>query len=326
MDSTVPVRFDGKTVIVTGAGRGLGREFAALLGRLGANVVVNDIGVAGDAERYAPADDDSPLGEDAFVRDVADRVAAEIGAAGGSAVGDRSDVAAADSAESLVERAVDVFGGIDGIIHCAGVVPFAPLEELVIDDLRLAHGVHVGGAFSLARAAWPHMRESGGGRILNVCSIEGVLVGNPSFTAYAAAKGGMMGLTRSLAAEGAPLGIGVNGLLPGATTRANAAVVVGYRSDRIDRSPALVAPVAAWLVHPESSVSGQFYAAAAGSVRRIFTSAARGYQSPEPSGLRVEEVRDNWEMAESLNEPMAPATAKEYNDFRMAVYRQVVTS
>ncbi len=319
-------RFDDRVVIVTGAGRGLGREFAVLLADLGARVVVNDIGVSKDAERYASLQGESGrYGGDAFSGDVADSVVAEIGARGGAAVSNTNDVSDAAACADIVAQAVGTFGRIDGVINNAGVVPFAPIEELGIDTLEQTLSVHVGGTFSLAKAAWPHFREQRHGRILNVCSIEGVLVGNASLAAYAAAKGAMMGLTRALASEGRDLGICVNGLLPGATTRGNVSVRVGYRpTTDIDRSPALVAPVAAWLVHEECTESGKFFAATAGSVRPAFMSVGAGYQSPVPAALSIDEVRTNWGTARSHEGSIAPEVAADYNEFRLAIYHRVV--
>ena len=244
--------------------------------------------------------DAADFGTDALAANVADIVADEIRSAGGSAESDTSDVSRQETAASIITTAVSRFGRVDIVINNAGVVPHAPFEESSLDDLHMALNVHVGGSFNVTRAAWPIMREQGFGRVLNVCSIEGVLVGNAGFAAYAAAKGGMMGLTRSLAAEGAPLGIGVNGLLPGATTRGNVSVTTGYtRNTTIDRSPELVAPIAAWLVHPDCTVSGQFFAATAGSVRSVFVSAALGYQSADPPDVTIEVIRDHWNEIQS---------------------------
>ena len=216
------IRFDGLVAVVTGAGRGLGRSFAMALAERGASVVVNDIGVSADADRYARLGvEAADFGTDALAANVADVVVDEIRSRGGSAESDTSDVSNEHTAASIINRAVSRFGRIDIIVNNAGVVPYAPFEESTLEDLQMALNVHIGGTFNVTRAAWPIMREQKLGRVLNVCSIEGVLVGNAGFAAYAAAKGGLMGLTRSLAAEGAPLGIGVKGLLTGETNRRN---------------------------------------------------------------------------------------------------------
>lgn len=326
--STGSIRFDGLVAVVTGAGRGLGRSFAMELAERGASVVVNDIGVSADAGRYARLGAEAAdFRTDALATNVADVVAEEIRSLGGSAEPDTSDVSLEDTAASIIKTAVSRFGRIDIIVNNAGVVPYAPFEESSLEDLHMALNVHVGGTFNVTRAAWPIMREQGFGRVLNVCSIEGGLVGNAGFAAYAAAKGGLMGLTRSLAVEGAPLGIGVNGLLPGATTRGNVSVTTGYtRNTTVDRSPELVSPIAAWLVHPECTASGQFFASTAGSVRSVFMSAALGYQSPRPREVTVEVIREHWDEIQSHEGSIAPRSIKEYNDFRTRIYNDVVSS
>jgi NAD(P)-dependent dehydrogenase (short-subunit alcohol dehydrogenase family) len=319
------IRFDGQVAIVTGAGRGLGREFALLLAGRGAAVVVNDIGVSPDAERYLSlSGEGQKLGADALTAGVAEAVSHQIMASGGRAAPSQADVADPTAAASIVQTALDAFGRIDVIINNAGVVPYAPLEDISSEALLTALRVHVGGAFHVTRAAWPHMKRQQYGRVVNVCSTEGVLGGSSGFTAYAAAKGGVMGLTRSLASEGDPAGIRVNGLIPGATTRGNLSVNPGYERTSIDRSPAYVAPAAVWLASQGCDVSGRFWAATAGSMREIFTSAAFGYQCPRPREFSLETVRENWEQIQSRSGAMTPARHAEYNAFRVDIYNRTV--
>src|SRR5260370_16273165 len=211
------VSFRGKVAAVTGAGRGLGREFGLWLARRGASVVVNDIGVSADEARYGSAATAPPDG-----RDPAREVAEEIKRAGGRAVANVADVSEPGGAESIGDAASRAFNGLDIVINNAGIVITRDFADLTVDELDKGHAVHVRGPFLVCKAAWPYLTKSGRGRVLNVCSVDGVLFGNMRHTAYDAAKGGLSGLTRGMAADGRELGIHVNGLLPGAMTRGHA--------------------------------------------------------------------------------------------------------
>ncbi|MER6176930.1 SDR family NAD(P)-dependent oxidoreductase [Streptosporangium sp. NPDC001681] len=323
---TDQVRFDGRVAVVTGAGRGLGREFALLLASRGAAVVVNDIGVSADAQRYVGVSHGgTEFGGDAYAGGVADQVAAEINGLGGRAVADRSSVSDPTGAPSIVEKALERFGRVDIVVNNAGVVINRPLPELTEADLMSALDVHVVGSVQVLQAAWPHFVRQNYGRVVNVCSVEGVLIGSAGFEVYAAAKGALMGLTMALAAEGAGAGIGVNGLLPGAMTRGNASVQPAYRrSSTIDRGPQLVAPAAAWLCHEDCDVTGRFFASTAASMRTVFTSAAVGYQSPNPGAFSPEEVRDNWAQACAQAPALFPEDPTAFNAFRREIYEEKV--
>jgi NAD(P)-dependent dehydrogenase (short-subunit alcohol dehydrogenase family) len=311
------LRFDGRVAVVTGAGRGLGREFALLLARRGSAVVVNDIGRSMDQERYdAPAD---------TITHVAQQVVDEIKASGGSAVASTADVSDPAAAESIVTTAVDAFGGVDIVINNAGILPHAPLEELTPEQFMATLAVHVGGAFHVSRAAWPHFRRHGYGRIVNVCSSVGVVYGADNFAAYGSAKGGLMGLTRVSACEGAQHGILVNGLLPNAATRGRASVTQPLQSSGVDndRSAELVAHAAAWLAHDQCSANGEFFAAKSGSMREIFMSVAEGFQAKRPEEFSLELIQENWSTIRDRRPALSPTDASEYNDYRQAVFDRV---
>jgi NAD(P)-dependent dehydrogenase (short-subunit alcohol dehydrogenase family) len=311
------VRFDGRIAVVTGAGRGLGREFCLLLAQRGASVVVNDVGRSADARRYRDVDVDAS--------DPATAVADEIRSSGGVAVANRADVSDPLAAASIIDQAIAEFGRCDIVINNAGVVISGPFEDLTANDLATSWGVHVLGSFNVIKAAWQHMRERGSGHILNVCSVDGVLFGNDGYSIYDAAKGGLAGLTRGLAVEAARQGIVVNGLLPGALTRGQkSAHSSASPAGRLDMSPALVAPPACWLVHDECDVSGKFFIASSGRMGTVFTSVAEGYQTAAPDTFSLEEVRENWPQVQAPDPAITPASVGEFNDFRVEIYRRVV--
>ena len=239
-------------------------------------------------------------------------------------MGNGADVADPAGAASVVADAVAAFGRVDIVINNAGIVVDGALADATPEALRAAWGVHVGGAFNILSAAWPHLAAQGYGRIVNVGSIAGLLVGVAGHTPYEVAKGGLAGLTRALATEGEPLGIAVNALLPTADTRSAASVPRGY--DRGARFEARhVAPVAAWLAHEDCRVNGRFFAAGAGRVGEVFTSAAAGYQCARPAEFSLEHIRANWEVVKSPAAAVTPGSIGDYNAFRMAIYEAAVS-
>jgi NAD(P)-dependent dehydrogenase (short-subunit alcohol dehydrogenase family) len=267
-------RFDGRVAVVTGAGRGIGRAYARLLADRGAVVVVNDLGAS--------------TGGSGFDAGPASAVVDEIKAAGGTAVADTSDVATVEGADALVSTTVERFGRIDALVNNAGIIRWAGMPDVDADNLRRHLAVHVEGSFNTVRAAWPHMAEAGYGRIVNTTSA-GVF-GLPDNTSYATAKGGVIGLTRNLAAAGADHGIRVNCIAPGAMTR------MAGRSDRPPdphMAPELVAPMVALLAHEECPVSGEIYAAGFGRFARIFIAMAPGFVHTGPAPT-IEDVADKW--------------------------------
>jgi NAD(P)-dependent dehydrogenase (short-subunit alcohol dehydrogenase family) len=267
-------RFDGRVAVVTGAGRGIGRAHARLLADRGACVVVNDLGgsIGGSGSDAQPASD----------------VASEIVAAGGEAIADTSDVATATGAQALVDAALERFGRLDILVNNAGIMRWAGMPEVDEDNLTRHLAVHVVGSFNTTRSAWMHMVGQGYGRIVMTTSA-GVF-GLPKNTSYATAKGGVIGMTRSLATAGAPVGVKVNAVAPAAMTR-----MAGPAADEDDpqMSPDLVAPMVAFLAHEDCPVSGEIYAAGAGRFARVFIASTPGFvhSAPDPT---VEDVAENW--------------------------------
>ena len=272
------VRFDDCVAIVTGSGRGIGRECALLLASRGAKVVVNDTGGAIDG-----------TGEDAAP---CQTVVQEIKATGGKAVACTSSVV--DGADSIVKTAIDNFGRVDIIINNAGIFGQAPFEEFP-DDLRDRHfDVHVKGSWNVTRAAWPHMKQQGYGRVVMIVSSAG-LFGMPDAAAYCTAKGALVGLTRALALEGANHGIHVNGVNPGGNTRMIGQLPEDYRAwAEIYMKASLSATGICFLGHRDCQVTGQLFGSRSGRMGSYFIADTAGFCT-NPDEFTLEAIRDNWD-------------------------------
>jgi len=195
---------EGKTVIVTGAGRGIGRDIALLMARKGARVVVNDLGVSLTGEPGA----ESPARE----------TVAEILAQGGQAVANEDSVAEWDGAQRLVALAVDMFGGVDVLVNNAGIIKEIAFQETSPADFDRAVKVHLYGSFNVARAAAPHFIARKSGAYIHMTSSTG-LIGRRNLAAYASAKMGVVGLMRAIALDMAAQGVRSNCISPAAATR-----------------------------------------------------------------------------------------------------------
>ena len=200
---------DGKSALVTGAGRGLGRAYALALAEAGAQVVVNDLGgsLQGDGEDAGPADD----------------VVAEITAQGGTAVANHGSVSVWEDAEGMVKDCLDNFGKIDILVNNAGIVRDRMMFNMSKDEWHSLMGVHVDGSFYCGKFAGIAMRQQRSGRIINVSSIG--MLGLTGSSNYAAAKAAVLGLTWSWAMELSRYGVTVNALFPGGATRLSEATL-----------------------------------------------------------------------------------------------------
>lgn len=272
------LRFDGRVAVITGAGRGLGRAYAELLGGLGCKVVVNDNGSVIRGE----GSDENPAQE----------VVEAIRATGGEAIANSDSVATPAGGRAIVQAALDAWGRIDVLIHNAGNVRYGTIRELSDEDLNAVLDVHLKGAFHVVRAAMGPMCDAGYGRIVLTSSIGGVY-GNNRCVNYAMAKSGMIGLSNVIALEGEEFNVKSNVIVPSAVTR---------MAEGIDTSqypplgPELVAPMVGWLAHEDCSVSGELYAAVGGRMAEVFIGEAQGVYQPswtvDEVGEQIDAIRD----------------------------------
>lgn len=245
---------EGKVVLVTGAGRGVGREIALLAARQGASVVVNDLGGAMD-------------GKEEGLPDPAEEVVAEIRATGGEAVADTNSVTDRAGADAMVQKALQVFGGLDAVANPAGILRDKMFHKMDDQDWRSVVDVHLNGSYNVSRAAIAHFREQESGSLVFFTSSAG-LVGNIGQANYSAAKLGIVGLSRSIALEGAKKNIRSNVIAPFAWTRMLASIPVkseehGRRLARLRemmRSDQVAHPVVALMADSAKGMTGQILA------------------------------------------------------------------
>jgi NAD(P)-dependent dehydrogenase (short-subunit alcohol dehydrogenase family) len=239
---------EGRVCIVTGAGRGLGREYARSLARHGAKVVVNDLG----GSRDGTGTDTGPAQE----------VVDEITATGGEAAANTDDISSWDGAASLVQQAIDTFGGLDVLVNNAGILRDRMLFSMTEEEWDGVIRVHLKGTFAPshhAAAYWRERSKSGepvDARLVNTTSVSG-LYANVGQTNYGAAKAGIATFTQIAAQELSRYGVTVNAIAPGALTRLTGDLEI---TDEIRRNfaPTWVAPVITWLASPDSAdVTGQ---------------------------------------------------------------------
>jgi NAD(P)-dependent dehydrogenase (short-subunit alcohol dehydrogenase family) len=259
--------FADQVAVVTGAGRGLGREYALELARRGASVVVNDLGGSMDGD-----------GSDARV---ADLVVDEITAAGGAAVASHHSVDSAEGGRAIVQTALDSFGRLDAVVSNAGIFTSVPFDELTADDWRRMLRVHLDGGFYLSQPAFRVMRSQGYGRFVFIASSAGMF-GQHLEAHYAAAKAGLVGLTNVIALEGEPHGILANTVLPFGISR----MVTETLGDPkvLEESgffkairPELVAPLVVFLASRACDFSHRNFSACAGRFARVFVGLSEGW-------------------------------------------------
>lgn len=275
--------FDGRTVIVTGAGGGMGREHALLLAGLGANVVVNDLGGARDGSGNSQS--------------MADAVVSEIEDSGGKAVADYNDVSTVEGGHALVERARAEFGSVDVVVNNAGILRDKTVHKMTPEDWDVVLKVHLYGSFHVTRAALPHMREAKYGRLVMVTSPSGIY-GNFGQGNYGAAKSGILGLMKTVALEGRRNNVLANAVSPIATTRMTTDIL--KEDEQAEFDPRFVSPVVAHLASEECRENGEVIFAAAGRYARLHTIEAEGVQLDHVPSL--DELRANWAQIMDLSD------------------------
>jgi len=259
---------EDRVVIVTGSGRGIGREHALSLAAHGAKVVVNDLGGSIDGT----GGDASP----------ARQVVEEIKALGGQAVANGDSVSSFEGAQRLIQTAIDAFGTLDVVVNNAGILRDRMLANMTEEEWDAVINVHLKGTFAPAHwaaAYWRDQSKAGktvAGRIINTTSVSGIY-GNPGQTNYGAAKAGIAAFTQIAALELARYGVTVNAVAPVALTRMTEGLGPAPETDeeREMRSPRWIAPIVTWLASEESAgvtgrvfeASGQTLAIAEGWVR-----------------------------------------------------------
>ena len=281
------LRFDGKVVIVTGAGGGLGRSHALLLASRGARVVVNDLGGSmhgGGSDQKA-----------------ADVVVAEIKEAGGDAVANYDSV---EDGDKIVQTAMDTYGRIDVVVNNAGILRDKSFHKMTVEDWEIIQRVHVNGSFRVTHAAWPHMREQGFGRVVMTASAAGIY-GNFGQANYSAAKLGLVGFGNTLAIEGGRKGIHVNTIAPIAGSRLTETVLPPDLIDAL--RPEYVSPLVAWLCHEECEENGGLFEVGGGYFAKLRWERTKGNTVRLGRQITPETVQKAWSAITDFKEAEHPS-------------------
>lgn len=270
------IRYDGRAILVTGAGRGLGRTHALLLASRGARILVADNGSSTD-------------GDDASGTP-AEAVVAEIKQAGGEAAACAADLSTEEGSTAAVQATLQAFGRIDGILHNASTVPqLTTADKMSTHDLDLVMRINAYAAMWLSRAAWPHMSQQGYGRVVFTTSVG--IYGSEGTTPYCAAKGAVIGIMRCLADEGSKLGINVNVVAPSARTRMTEGFLQSAYAQWLFKTmpPEKVSVGAAYLMSEDCRLNGEILSLGGGRVGRIVLGENDGQMN---AGDSIEQIRD----------------------------------
>ncbi|MDQ2804653.1 MAG: SDR family NAD(P)-dependent oxidoreductase [Pseudomonadota bacterium] len=269
----MPIRFDDRVAIVTGAGAGIGREHALLLASRGARVVVNDPGGSVDGSGGGRA--------------VADQVVTEIKEAGGEAIASYASVTDEAAAQSIVDAAVNAWGRLDILVNNAGILRDKAFANMSMDDFRECSDVHYMGTVYCTKAAWPVMRSRKYGRIVVTTSGSGTS-GNFGQANYGAAKMAVVGLINVLRIEGGKYNVLINAISPSARTRMTEDLLPPHLREFM--KPELISPAVAWLCSENCSITGEIITASGGGFARLQYYRSAGVQFDPLEPVTVEMV------------------------------------
>jgi NAD(P)-dependent dehydrogenase (short-subunit alcohol dehydrogenase family) len=271
-----------RVIVVTGAGGGLGREYALTLAREGACVVVNDLGGARDGTGAGSA--------------MADQVVTEIKEAGGRAAANYDNVASEEGAANIIKTALDEFGAVHGVVSNAGILRDGTFHKMTTDNWDSVQKVHLYGGYNVIRAAWPHFREQSYGRVVVATSTSG-LFGNFGQANYGAAKLGLVGLINTLAIEGAKYNIKANAVAPIAATRMTEDILPPEVFKKL--TPEYVAPVVTYLCTEEVPDTASVFIVGGGKAQRVALFQNEGVTFE--SVPTVDDVAAHWSQIDDLS-------------------------
>ncbi|OCT51113.1 Peroxisomal hydratase-dehydrogenase-epimerase [Cladophialophora carrionii] len=287
------LRFDNQTVVVTGAGGGLGKAYALFFASRGANVVVNDLG-------------GSFKGDGAGTK-AADAVVDEIKAAGGKAVANYDSV---EHGDKIIKTAIDNFGRVDVLLNNAGILRDVSFKNMKDSDWDLINTVHVKGAYKCARAAWPYFRKQKYGRVINTASAAG-LFGSFGQCNYSAAKLAQVGFTETLAKEGAKYNIICNVIAPIAASRMTETVMPPDVLANL--KPDWVVPLVAVLVHPSNThTSGSIFEVGGGHIAKLRWERAKGLLLRADQTYTPGAILTKWDKVNDFSEPEYPTGVADF--------------
>lgn len=291
------IRFDGKVVLITGAGGGLGRAYALAFAERGAKIVVNDLGAARDGD-----------GADATP---AQKVVDEIKAMGGEAIANTDSVTSPEGGEAMVKAALDAFGRLDILINNAGILRDVSMMKMQAKDWEAVLDVHLKGAFCVTVPAFRVMKAQGFGRILFTTSAAG-LYGNFGQANYSAAKLGLVGLMQVTAIEGAKYNVHSNAIAPLAASRMTEDLLPAEVLEKMD--PKAVSPLVLWLSSEECTETGGIFNMGLGCLNKAKIVTGKGVRFSPTEVLSPEDMRGFWPKVQEMEDP------KPYNDMNSFVF------